>query len=131
MFDSLLTFAGAIAVVLAGFGAIAGLALVWQRLLRRRDEAARMEVVELARLQADTAVRIDAMREMIAGRQAELQRAVNERLDSVTHHLGQSMTANRQQTVESISKLHERLAVIAGAPKNSTGLRPQLTPLQR
>jgi len=32
----------------------------------------------------------------------------------VTHHLGQSMTANRQQTVESISKLNERLAVIDG-----------------
>ena len=38
-------------------------------------------MAELARLQAETAVRIEAMRDMLAGRQAELHRAVNERLD--------------------------------------------------
>ena len=38
------------------------------------------------------AVRIEAMRDMLAGGQAELHRGVNERLDLVTHHLSQSMT---------------------------------------
>ena len=87
-------------------------------------------MAELARLQAETAVRIEAMRDMLAGRQAELHRAVNERLDSVTHHLNQSMTTTRQHTVESLQKLNERLAVIDNAQKNITDLSSQVTSLQ-
>src|ERR1043166_710185 len=73
---------------------------------RRRKDDARRELAELVRLQAETAVRIDAMRDMLAGRQAELHRAVDARLDSVTHHLSQSMTSAREQTVESLQKLN-------------------------
>jgi DNA recombination protein RmuC len=122
---SLMLLSGAVLIV--GLLTIGLIALLNAQRQRERDSA---EIAALARLQADTAVRIDAMREMIAGRQAELQRAVNERLDSVTHHLGQSMTANRQHTVESISKLNERLAVIDGAQKNITDLASQVTSLQ-
>ena len=88
------------------------------------------QMAELARLQAETAVRIEAMRDMLAGRQAELHRAVNERLDSVTHHLSQSMTSTRQHTVESLQKLNERLAVIDNAQKNITDLSSQVTSLR-
>jgi DNA recombination protein RmuC len=70
------------------------------------------------------------LRDMLVGRQAELHRAVNERLDSVTHHLNQSMTTSRQQTVESLQKLNERLAVIDHAQKNITDLATQMTSLQ-
>ena len=70
------------------------------------------------------------MRDMLAGRQADLHRAVNERLDSVTHHLSQSMVSTRQQTVDSLSKLNERLAVIDGAQRNITDLATQVTSLQ-
>jgi DNA recombination protein RmuC len=70
------------------------------------------------------------MRDMLAGRQAELHRAVNERLDSVTHHLSQSMTATRQHTADNLAKLNERLAVIDGAQKNITELATQVTSLQ-
>src|SRR5207302_7166805 len=92
-------------------------------------EAADRQMAELARLQVETAVRIEAMRDMLAGRQAELHRAVNERLDSVTHHLSQSMTSTRQHTVESLQKLNERLAVIDNAQKNITDLATQMTSL--
>src|SRR5882672_11455910 len=122
---SLMLLSGAVLIV--GLLTIGLIALLNAQRQRERGTA---EIAALARLQADTAVRIDAMREMIAGRQAELQRAVNERLDSVTHHFGQSMTANRQHTVESISKLNERLAVIDGAQKNITDLASQVTSLQ-
>ena len=101
---SLMLLSGAVLIV--GLLTIGLIALLNAQRQRERDSA---EIAALARLQADTAVRIDAMREMLADRQAELQRAVNERLDSVTHHLGQSMTVNRQHTVDSISKLNERL----------------------
>jgi DNA recombination protein RmuC len=100
------------------------------RVLRRRDRrAADAQMVELARLHAETAVRIEGMRDLLAGRQAELHRAVNERLDSVTHHLSQSMTTSRQHTVESLQKLNERLAVIDHAQKNITDLASQMSSL--
>jgi DNA recombination protein RmuC len=70
------------------------------------------------------------MRDLLAGRQAELHRAVNERLDSVSHHLNQSMTTTRQHTVESLQKLNERLVLIDSAQRNITDLASQVTSLQ-
>src|SRR5882757_3655398 len=99
---SLMLLSGAVLIV--GLLTIGLIALLNAQRQRERDSA---EIAALARLQADTAVRIDAMREMIAGRQAE-----------------------RQRTVESISKLNERLAVIDGAQKNITDLASQVTSLQ-
>jgi DNA recombination protein RmuC len=118
-------------IVLAGVAGLVALAVITLRAVRQRDAgAAHPEMAELVRLQADTAVRIEAMRDMLAGRQAELHRAVNERLDSVTHHLSQSMTATRQNTSDHLQKLNERLAVIDGAQKNITDLASQVTSLQ-
>ncbi len=70
------------------------------------------------------------MRDLLAGRQAEMQRAVNERLDSVSHHLNQSVSSARQQTVDSLQRLNERLAVIDNAQRNITDLASQVTSLQ-
>jgi len=131
MTDNLLTLAGAAAIILAALAALAALTVVAVRALRRRDrQSADQQMIELARLQAETTVRIEGMRDMLAGRQAELHRAVNERLDSVSHHLNQSMTTTRQHTVESLQKLNERLAVIDTAQKNITDLASQVTSLQ-
>src|SRR5260370_2770980 len=55
---------------------------------------------------------------------------VTERLDSVTHHLSQSMHTTRQHTADSLQKLNERLVVIDGAQKNITELASQVTSLQ-
>jgi DNA recombination protein RmuC len=131
MIEGLTPLAGALAIVLAVVAAVAvpGVAVVCA-LRRRAQQEAQGQMAELARLQAETALRIEGMRDMLAGRQSELQRAVNERLDSVTHHLGQSMTATRQHTVESLQKLNERLAVIDHAQKNITDLASQVTSLQ-
>src|SRR5438034_402696 len=129
MADNFLPLVGAI--VIAGLAALAVLVVFSVRALRRRDpQAADPQLLELARLQAETAVRIEAMRDMLAGRQAELHRAVNERLDSVTHHLNQSMTTTRQHTVESLQRLNERLAVIDNAQRNIADLASQMTSLQ-
>jgi DNA recombination protein RmuC len=99
--------------------------------MRRRDrELATKEMGEIARLQAETGARIEAMRDLLAGRQAELQRGVNERLDSVSHRLNQSMTANREQTFESLQKISDRLAVIDNAQRNITDLASQMNALQ-
>jgi len=129
MSDSLLNLAGAVVIVVAGLAALAALALVMARALRPRHESAG-QVAEFVRVQADTAARIEAMRDMLAGRQAELARMVNERLDSVTHHLSQYMQTTRQHTADSLQKLNERLVVIDGAQKNITELASQVTSLQ-
>src|SRR5947207_15685789 len=108
MTDHLLLF---VTIALAGLVAVIVLGVIAVRALRRREtQAADKQLLGLARLQTETAVRIEAMRDMIAGRQAELHRAVNERLDSVTHHLNQSMTTTREHTVESQQRLTNRLA---------------------
>src|SRR5437868_6431262 len=101
----LVVVAAALAVLLAI--ALATFATRALRNSRLHDkQATEQHMAELARLQAETGARIDVMRDMLAGRQAELTRAVNERLDSVSHHLGQSMTSAREQTVESLQKLN-------------------------
>src|SRR5919204_4523793 len=128
MADHLLPLA--IMIALATAGAVALVIVAVRVLRRRRRDAQTKQLLELARLQSETAVRIEAMRDMLAGRQAELHRAVNERLDSVTHHLNQSMTTTRQHTVESLQKLNERLVVIDTAQRNIADLASQMTSLQ-
>jgi DNA recombination protein RmuC len=123
--------AGALAIGVTALAVLGALVMLAVQASRRRDrEAADRQMAELARLQAETAVRIEGMRDLLAGRQAELHRAVNDRLDSVTHHLNQSMTTNRQHTVESLQKLNERLVLIDHAQKNITDLASQVTSLQ-
>src|SRR5262252_3245759 len=121
MSETLFILLGAVLIVgLAALGVFAFLNL------QRQREYESAELAELKRLQAETMGRLS----MLAGGQADLQRAVHERLDSVTHHLGQSMTATRQHTADSLAKLNERLAVIDGAQKNITDLASQVTSLQ-
>jgi DNA recombination protein RmuC len=130
MADHALVLAGVLIAFLAGMAGLALVVLMTVRALHRRGrQAAESGIIELTRLQTETATRIEAMRDMLAGRQAELHRAVNERLDSVTHHLSQSMTSTRQHTVESLQKLNERLAVIDHAQQNITDLASQMTSL--
>jgi DNA recombination protein RmuC len=132
MIENLPPYAGVVAIAVAALAALAVLLVVVavQRMRRRDREAADRQMIELARLQAETSVRIEGMRDLLAGRQAELHRAVNERLDSVSHHLNQSMTNSRQHTVESLQKLNERLVLIDNAQKNITELASQVTSLQ-
>src|SRR5262245_5004946 len=130
------------ALVVAAFVLIAliGTALLIARASRARSaEAARQaarsaeieaRMVELARIQADTAGRIHMLGEALGGRQAELSRMLAERLDAVTHRVGQSMEATTRHTVESLRHLHERLAVIDNAQKNLTDLITQVTSLR-
>jgi DNA recombination protein RmuC len=129
--DDPFILAGAAAAAIAVVAGLAALVVASIRKTRRADaEAAEKRMAELARLQVETSARLSEMRDMLAGRQAELHRAVNERLDSVTHHLSQSLTATRQHTADNLAKLNERLAVIDGAQKNITALAAQVTSLQ-
>jgi len=85
---------------------------------------------EIVRAQSEQTGRADAMAQALAGRQAEMARAVNERLDSVTHRVGQSMEQTTRNTMDSLRKLHERLGIIDNAHKNLTDLTTQVTTLR-
>ncbi len=130
---ALATPEAATAALVAGAGLI-GLALLalavllWRTRTRPDPQAAVM--AELARAQADAAARLEAMIRMVGDRQSQLQLAVNDRLDSVSHRLGESLERTKQNTTENLQKLNERLAVIDNAQKNITTLAAQVTSLQ-
>ena len=133
-------FALLVAAALFLLAALIGIAILIARASRARSteaagQTARAEEIEarmaeLARIQADTAGRIHMMGEALGGRQAELSRVLADRLDAVTHRIGQSMETTTRHTVESLRHLHERLAVIDNAQKNLTDLSSQVTSLR-
>ena len=130
---------------LIGFAALALLlllviAVAVARSGRRGAELAMMQAVradeleerlgEMLRAQSEATGRVDAMGQALAGRQADMARAVNERLDSVTHRVGQSMEQTTRSTMDSLRVLHERLGIIDHAHKNLTELTSQVTTLR-
>ena len=130
---------------LIGFGALAlilllVIAIVVARSGKRGGEFALAQAMraqeletrlnEVLRTQSEANGRVDAMAQALAGRQADMARAVNERLDSVTHRVGQSMEQTTRNTMDSLRALHERLGIIDNAHKNLTDLTSQVTTLR-
>lgn len=76
-------------------------------------------------------VRLQTLAEMSVTRHGELARAVNERLDRMTHKVGTDLNDTARKTHDSISKLNERLAVIDTAQKNLTDLSTNMVSLQQ
>ena len=74
--------------------------------------------------------RVQAMGELLAKAQTQLQSSVHERLDAVTQHLGTSMQTATKHTTDNLQKLNERLAVIDNAQKGLTDLTSQVTSLR-
>jgi DNA recombination protein RmuC len=95
-----------------------------------RAEQLDQRLGEMMRVQNQASGRMDAMAQALAGRQAELSRSVNERLDTVTHRVGQSMENSTRHTMASLHALHERLGIIDNAHKNLTDLTTQVTTLR-
>ncbi len=116
-----------IAVVIARSGS-RGAALATAQAIRADELEARLG--EVLRIQNEATGRVDAMGQALAGRQAEMARAVTERLDSVTHRVGQSMEQTTRNTMDSLRVLHERLGIIDNAHKNLTDLTSQVTSLR-
>src|SRR5437660_5582253 len=95
-----------------------------------RAEQLEERLSEILGAQREQTGRSDAMAQVLAGRQAEMARAVSERLDSVTHRVGQSMEQTTRNTMDSLRVLHERLGIIDNAHKNLTDLTSQVTTLR-
>jgi DNA recombination protein RmuC len=96
--------------------------------LRQRDIDEKMG--EIARQGAELTGRLRAMSEHMGSRQTDLARLVTERLDSVSHRMGQNLEASSTSTGEHLSKLNERLAVIDAAQARLTGLTQEVVGLK-
>ncbi|HUN99815.1 MAG TPA: DNA recombination protein RmuC [Bradyrhizobium sp.] len=132
--EALLGFGGlvlilllAIVIVVARSGRRGG-DLALQQAMRADELEERL--ADMMRAQSEANGRVDAMAQALAGRQAEMARAVNERLDSVTHRVGQSMEQTTRNTMDSLRVLHERLGIIDDAQKNLSHLSNQVTTLR-
>lgn len=104
---------------------VLGVALIV--MMGRRSRDAKAQDDQLAELK----VRLQTLTEVSVTRHGELQRAVNERLDRMTHRVGSDLTETARKTHESIAKLNERLAVIDTAQKNLTDLSTNMMSLQQ
>jgi DNA recombination protein RmuC len=131
---ALMAFAGLVLALLLT------IAVVLARGSRRNETATLAQAIraneleerlaDMLRAQAETSGRVQAMGEALAGRQSDMARVVNDRLDAVTHRVGQSMEQQTRNTMDSLRHLHERLAVIDNAHKNLTDLTTQVTTLR-
>ena len=115
--------AGAALITMGAVGAV-----LWRA--RHPSSPAAAIVTELARAQTDAAARLEALIGILAKGQSQLAHTVNERLDSVSHRLGDSLEKTKQSTADNLQKLNERLVVIDSAQKNITELATQVTSLQ-
>ncbi|QPC43844.1 DNA recombination protein RmuC [Kaustia mangrovi] len=117
---------GLAAIVLALLAAMAvGL---WRASAARKEAARRSGELEY-RL-AEMAGQLRSFAEATAERDSHLAHRLDARLDQVSSRLGQNLTDTTQRTADSLSKLHERLAVIDTAQKNITELTTQMVGLQ-
>jgi DNA recombination protein RmuC len=128
--DPLLVFAIISAIALAGLLTL--VVIVWLNGRARAREAtlrqseARGIEIEMASLKG----RLQSMAEVTGASQAELGRAIHERLDRVSQNLGVNMEETTRKTTENLSKLNERLAVIDTAQRNITELSTRVVSLQ-
>jgi DNA recombination protein RmuC len=88
------------------------------------------KVAEMNRLQAELTGRMQSMAEILSTRQGDLARLVADRMDGLSHKVGQGLEQNVRQTNESLGKLQERLAVIDSAQKNLTDLTSEVVTLK-
>jgi DNA recombination protein RmuC len=131
----LLAAAGVVVLVLLGM-----LALVLWRAAGAREAAAveaaerareaETRMAEITKAQAEMQGRLGTLAEVFSSRQAELNKAIGERLDGMTSRLGHSITEQTKSTHENLAKLQERLAVIDTAQSNIQSLAGQVVQLQ-
>ncbi len=118
-----------VGLVLAGLAVLAlvVLTIVFIVQLGHKKQSAATQDEQLGELR----VRLQTLAEISVTRHGELARAVNERLDRMTHKVGTDLNETARKTHESISRLNERLAVIDTAQKNLTELSSNMVSLQK
>lgn len=106
--------------------------LAWRAQSGRKAE--RMEnqarTIEMEMKLAELSGALSQFSNQAQNQQAVLQTALDERLAAVTHRVGQGLADQSQRTAESLSQLHERLAVIDVAQNNLMQLSGEMLSLK-
>lgn len=95
-----------------------------------RAEIAADQLSSITRAQAEMSGRMQTMAEVLGSRQADLTRAIAERMDGLTTRVGQSIMTSAGETRHSLAALAERLAVIDRAQGEIRGLAGEVVRLQ-
>ncbi len=100
--------------------------------LEATEKSAELETqIEMfARSQTEITGRLQTMTEIFGARQVEVTKALSDRLDSVSHRLGQAMLDTTRHTSEGLSKLNERLTVLDMARQSISDLSVEVTGLK-
>ncbi|TCD16464.1 DNA recombination protein RmuC [Oricola cellulosilytica] len=107
-----------------------------RRHAQERDDAARRaqeseaRMGEILKAQSEMQGRMASMAEIFGSRQSELNQTIQQKLDSMTSRIGQSMSDQQKSTHENLARLQERLAVIDTAQNNIQQLAGQVVELQ-
>ena len=96
----------------------------------RRARESELRMAEILRAQTEMQGRIAAMADVFGTRQHELNQAINQRLDGMSHRIGQTMTEQTRQTHENLRRLQERLVAIDTAQNNIQALAKDVVGLQ-
>ncbi|NLS02100.1 DNA recombination protein RmuC [Rhizobium sp. P32RR-XVIII] len=96
--------------------------------MRAAEADARM--AELLKIQAEMQGRISTMAEVFGTRQAELNQAINQRLDGMSQRVSTTISEQTKSTHENLQRLQERLAVIDAAQNNIQTLAKDVVGLQ-
>ncbi len=140
--DTPITLEAALIAAAGLFGLLllAVLALVWRTAHQRAVEAERetaraaeteRHLADVMRLQSEMTGRMQTMAEIFGRGTTNLAQFVNDRLDAQGQRVGQAIQETNTKTTESLSKLHERLAVIDRAQTNITQLSSEVVSLQQ
>ncbi|MEL6818948.1 MAG: DNA recombination protein RmuC [Pseudomonadota bacterium] len=97
---------------------------------QERASQAEAQVNEVLKTQAEMQGKLTAIAETFGARQSEMTQTLNQRLDSMTHRIGQSLSEQQRSTHDNLSQLKERLAVIDTAQNNIQQLAGQVVELQ-
>ena len=116
--------------VIVALAAVAALLLLAIVVVVMRGERARAQADANLRHLADTAERLATAQAELSGRMGQGQNDTNQRLESLTRRLGESLNLQTEKTGESLLKLQERLAIIDAAQKNISELSQQVVGLQ-
>ena len=111
---------------------IATLIFAWRAQRLRHDEtsATARRTAGLEYRIAELSGALRSLADQSQGAQLSLAAAIDERLDQVTERLGISLTSQTERTGQSLSQLHERLAVIDAAQKNLSSLSSEMITLK-
>ena len=122
-------FAFIIAVAVSGlFLLLVAVILAWRAQSGRK--AAQLRASEMEYRLAELSGVLQNFSAQAQGHQMNLQRTLDERLDQVSQRVGYGLNEQTQRTAQSLSQLHERLAVIDAAQSNMVALSGEMMSLK-